>query len=349
MVNIGIDCRLASSPTGLGRYTREIVSELVLLDSGVKWTLFVNESIDWIPKSEFISNIVTTNIPHYSLSEQIKFPRIIKKQNLDLLFVPHFNVPLNCPVPFVATVHDLILHSYPNQSSLIKRLAYKKLLLSTVRKSKSLIAVSKYTADEIEKAYGSEAFKKTTVVSEAVNPIFKKQSEEDSKSILKKYGIDKPFFMYIGNAKEHKNVNTLIQAFADAKIKDTELVLILSGPEAEKLKSPAEVKKIKNVADSDLPHIYSQARAFVTASLYEGFCLPILEARSCGCPVIASNSTAIKELGAPGVLLVEPNIAAFAEAFKNFVAPDFVEPSNRLWKDVALETQSILLQANQVQ
>jgi len=179
-----------------------------------------------------------------------------------------------------------------------------------------VIAISAFTESEIRNVYGKEL--PVTAVLEGVNPLYTPQSVQRRAEVKEAYALEKDFFLYVGNAKEHKNVRTLIRAFEKADLSDHELILVCGGVEAERLKPlPAGVRIISDVPDTDLPALYSAAMAFVTASLYEGFCLPVAEALACGCPVIATNGSAIREIAEGHAMLIEPTIDAFAEAMKH--------------------------------
>lgn len=339
MQKIGIDCRFSGVPTGLGRYTRELVPPLVRQVPDVQWVLFVRSKDElWLKDLPKSIQIVTADIPHYSLAEQTTLPKIIKVSGIDELFVPHFNVPFRCPVPFTVVVHDLILHRYPNQSSFVKRFAYRFLMKHAVKNAKSIISVSEFTASEIQKYYHQDS----TTVTEAVSAAFAAPNPPEIERVQQVHFLPEKYFLYVGNAKQHKNVQVLISAFVQAALKNTALILVSPGPEAAALQLPSTVRRLTNVPDEDLPVLYAKAQAFMTASLYEGFCLPVLEALSCDCPVIAANTSAIPELAAEGVVLVEPTAEAFTAALLNFSKPKHVAPPTRTWEQVAAEVWRIL-------
>ena len=303
---IGIDCRFMTTQSGIGRYTRELVTALKRRND--PWRYVFLES----------------DIKHYSLNEQIKMPSLIKKHRIDLMHFPHFNVPLRCPVPFITTIHDLILHHYPNQASILKRMAYKKLMKHAVKKSAHIITVSNFTASDITKTYGDNIKKKITVTYEGVSPQFKPASESEINRVCAKYNLptskqvneltskqSKSFILYVGTSKQHKNVQTLIDA-----VSDKPLVLVTSGKEVSKLKLTPNVTIIPEVDDTDLPALYSVAKCFITASLYEGFGLPALEAMACGCPVMASNRGSLPEILGEGASFVEPTVDKILEGIE---------------------------------
>lgn len=340
MKTILIDCRFAALHVGLGRYTRELVISLLKRESNMRFVLLVrNTREEWIPEG---TETLEANVPHYSIAEQIVLPRIIRGSNADILFSPHFNVPVFCPVPFVVTVHDLILHRYPNNASFLKQLVYRYTINRAVENAKSIVAVSHFTARELQEMYGSSIGEKTCVVSEGVNDMYRPASEADVGHVLKKHAINRPYFLYVGNAKQHKNVPLLLEAFRKSQKEDSDLLLISAGSEAQSLTLPAHVRVLSAVSDKDLPALYTGARALVTASLYEGYCLPVAEALACGCPVIASNRTAIPETASGHAMLVEPTVDAFAAAFENPPSP--IKPVVvGTWEKAAEVTEDVLL------
>lgn len=343
MIHIGIDCRFSFGHSGVGRYTREIVPPLLSGAGNHRFTLFVRSSAEeWLKNLSGNYSILEVDIPHYSLQEQMALPSHIRKSGIDLLFSPHFNVPLSLPVPYVVTIHDLILHRYPNQASLLRQWAYRFLMRQSVRRAERIIAVSAFTAGELVDVYGEAVAAKVVPIHEGISPRFSPRSEEEQHSVCRAYGITRDFFLYVGNAKEHKNVQLLVDAFVKAHLSDADLVLVTSGRETKRLNLPPNVMIVHSVADEDLPALYSAARATVTASLYEGYCFPVLEAAACGCPVIATNSSAIAEIAPSGALLVNATLDALTSAFTHppTCCGATVEPFS--WEEAGRKTLALL-------
>jgi len=342
MKKIGIDCRFASLQGGLGRYTRELVPHLIDRGDPIEYVLYVKSAgEEWLKDLQNIPKIIEASFEHYSMQEQTEFPEKIHKENLDLIFFPHFNIPLMCPTSFVVTVHDLILHRYPNKASFIKQKGYRLVMKQALKSSLGVIAVSNFTKDEIKKCYGKKIAEKVTVIPEGVSEIFKIQSDERKQEVRKKYSLEKDYFLYVGNAKEHKNVPMLIEAFRSLNDPNVELVLASSGKETNDLPLGDTVKLLSGVDDEDLPALYGGAKSFVTASLYEGFCLPILEAQACGCPVIATVKGAIPEVAGDQCVLTEPTVEDLALAMKN--PPNQVPVDQMKWDEIAAKTSDVLL------
>ncbi len=344
MRRIGIDCRFAATNSGLGRYTRELVTHLLTRDDGCEYVLFTDGDTNWIPFSAAHVTCLEVAFPHYSFAEQYRFPRFLRRSGIDLLFSPHFNVPFFCPVPFVVTIHDLILHHFPNQASLRKRSGYKILMRRVLHRARHIIAVSDFTARDITDFYGPRMAKKITVIHEGVSESFSPRGEAEKNAVMRKYDIHPPFLLYVGNAKEHKNVQMLIDAFQSFPPSDLSLLLVTGGKETGTLTIASKrVRLLPGLAEEDLPALYSAARCFVSASLYEGFGLPLLEAAACGCPAIVTDGGAFREIAPPGTVLIPPLASAFAQAFMHLPSP----PERVVllsWDEAAAKTADILRQ-----
>ncbi len=345
MKTILIDCRFAATKSGLGSYTRELVTHLLARDLPFQVKLLTRSAHEsWIPKGY---RPLVFDVPHYSIKEQLQFQSVLSEAEPHLLFSPHFNVPLFSSVPYVVTIHDLILHRYPNQASAPKQLAYRFLIAQAIRRARSVITISQFVRGEICTRYGSNVAKKMAVIREGVSEAYVPQAPEVVHAFQKKYGIDRPYFLYVGNAKEHKNVQMLIDAYEALRSPDKDFLLLTGGPEASNLRVPRGVRFLQNIPAEEMPALYSAAYCTLTASLYEGYCLPVAEALACGCPVIAANRTAIPEAAQGKATLIEPTKGAFMQAMAAPLSPR--EPyAAETWAHAAEETASHLARALQL-
>ena len=313
---IGIDCRFAATNSGIGRYTRELVKHLLQRNDPWEYVLFTVQDAQ-TGLEEILNEKRVTHFPfpisYYSLKEHFLFPHALRKSGISLLHSPHFNVPLFCGVPFIATIHDLILHKFPNEASLPKRLAYRMLMRNTVRSAQHLIVVSNATAEDVKETYGERIHAKISVIHEGIGEEFCPASEEEKERVRNHYRLPAQFFLYVGAAKEHKNVQMLIDACPENQV----LVLVTGGKEAEKLKLKSNVTILSAVSDEDLPALYSSARCLISPSLAEGFNFPVLEALSSGCPVIATNRGSTPEVVGKFATLIEPTLDALRRAMEN--------------------------------
>ncbi|MDH4330193.1 MAG: glycosyltransferase family 4 protein [Candidatus Moranbacteria bacterium] len=318
---IGIDARFYGPfGKGLGRYVQKLIENLEMIEndspeSDREYFVFLRkENIDeYEPKNERFHKVLA-HYQWYTFSEQINMPRLLNKYKLDLVHFPHFNIPILYFRPFVATIHDLILLNFPTVRGTtlnplwykVKFLAYKLTIGLGIRRARKVIAVSEFTKNDILKHYKSIDEEKIVVTHEACDREEKVEIDAEKNSeILKKYGIIKPYVLYVGNAYPHKNLERLIECFLDINRKNENLHLVLVGKKDyfyEKLERLREKLNVKNVIfagfipDKDLGVVYENAKLYVFPSLYEGFGLPPLEAMNRGVPVVSSSHLCMKEI-----------------------------------------------------
>lgn len=312
-MRIGIDARFFGTlGKGLGRYTQQLIEHLEEADTENEYVIFLRqENFDaYVPKNSNFTKALA-DIPWYSWREQIIFPKILAWYRLDLMHFTHFNVPLLYRRPFVLTVHDLILFHFPTFRATtrsifvygIKYLAYRLILRSALRRALCVLAVSRFTKRDIEEHFPFSRGKIviTYQAATALGSCF--ESSMHPESFLEKCGILKPYFLYVGNAYPHKNLERLLLAFSTLRKNNAQLVLV--GKEDyfyRRLRRFAEKKNVSRVVftgevtDEELAFLYQSAVAYVFPSLYEGFGLPPLEAMAQGTPVLSSSVTAMPEI-----------------------------------------------------
>ncbi|MDP1845313.1 MAG: glycosyltransferase family 1 protein [Candidatus Moranbacteria bacterium] len=336
-MRIGIDARFYGSVgKGLGRYTQKLIENLEKISTpyGNRYFIFLRKENweEYQPQNNNFTKVLA-DIPWYSVREQIIFPRILKRLNLDLVHFPHFNVPYFYSGKFVVTIHDLILFHFPTRrastlSPLFYRLklaAYKIVIKNAVRNARAILAVSEHTRKDILKHFKTNP-DKVFVTHEAVDLLPAIPSDLPRQEVLKKYGIMKPYILYVGNAYPHKNLDVLATAFREVIRKHPLLRLVLVGKEDyfyRRLKKFVGDGKIKNiifagfVGDNYLPIVYQEAQAYIFPSLYEGFGLPPLEAMREGTPVISSESSCLPDILGEAAYYFDPKAAGeIAEAIE---------------------------------
>ena len=320
-MKIGIDARMYGTGfTGIGRYTAELINHLARLDDHNEYVLFMRkEAFDDFkcPNERFKKRLA--DFSHYSMGEQWGFNRLLKAEKLDLMHFTHFNAPLLYKGPFVVTIHDLTLSFFPGKkmNHWYHRVAYHKVIKNVTQKAKCIIAVSENTKyDLVNTLHVSE--KKVSVIYNGISPHFGGIKPTSKSALMKGTGLSKPFFLYTGVWRDHKNVVGLIKAFASFNAAhDTQYELVITGkpnttyqevPDAiRSLGVEGQVHLVGLVSEEDLYGLYQNALAYVFPSFYEGFGLPPLEAMQCGTPVLASNTSAIPEVcGEGNALFFDP-------------------------------------------
>ena len=332
LLRIGVDARFYGPVgKGLGRYVQEVVDNVLLInqDNGNEFEFVVflgPDNFDQFACSNPLVSKRKIALSWYSWREQLFFPFIIKKEKIDLMHYPHFNVPIFCPVAFVVTIHDLILTRFSSRRASmlpasfywLKQLAYRLIIKIAVKRARRIITVSKFTKDDIVKQLGVSA-EKIVVTYEGVanlslNKTPAKRVSVIDTDILKKYDISKPYLLYVGNAYPHKNLIKFLEVFNNLRLQhpDFNISLVMVGKDDyfyQRVKQTAKKLNLWHkgaassivlfpgyVPDVDLEILYRRARLYVFPSLYEGFGLPPLEAMSQSCPVISSNQASLPEI-----------------------------------------------------
>jgi glycosyltransferase involved in cell wall biosynthesis len=230
------------------------------------------------------------------------------------LFVsPGYNAPLGAPCPFVFCVHDLNHLVMSENSNALKRAYYRLIMKPALHRARTVLTVSEFARRSIcEWAELPESRVRNVGngISDAFVPAALRQ--DDGKQ---------PYFLYVGNHKPHKNFDRLLEAFALSKVRNDFLLMSTGSPterlsrRMDELKLEGRVKFAGEVSDNELASLYRGATALVLVSLYEGFGLPLIEAMSCGTPVITSNVASMPEVAGNAAIQVNPlDVAAIAES-----------------------------------
>lgn len=273
---------------------------------------------------------ITTDMP-VSIKNGHQFLRKLRSYDTDLYHLPHQQFARYSNIinkPCVITVHDLSLQcsSLFNLNARMK--IYMKFDILGIKNAKHIIAISKYTKSDLISKLNISPDKISIVYQGVDHNIYYPQ---------KPHSFDFEYVLYVGSEQPRKNLISLFKAFyilkKNNKFKDLKLVKI-GGPglEADRKATLDTINEFGLqedviftgfIPEADLPMYYSNAACFILPSLYEGFGLPLLEAMACGCPVIASNITAIPEVVGDAGMLVDPqDIKGIASAIEQVLSDE---------------------------
>lgn len=304
----GIDCRLWNE-TGVGRYTRNLVSVLHKIDHKNEYVLFVlkkdKEELSKLFQNEKWS-VVIADIRWHTIAEQQKFPQIIENENLDLMHFTYFSVPVRYSGKFVVTMHDMIpfVYSTGKASTLpmplfkAKRIAYKFIVKKALQKAEAVIVPTKAVGQDIQE-FVRIPNNKIELTYEGTSEFGREENPD--------LGLaSNSYFFYVGNAYPHKNLEKLLDGFLEFSSKNPEIKLVFAGKKDffyERLLEFPITKALGNSfvylespTDGELKYLYKHALSFVSPSLMEGFALPALEALSNGTNIILSDIPVFKEV-----------------------------------------------------
>jgi glycosyltransferase involved in cell wall biosynthesis len=209
----------------------------------------------------------------------------------------YFTYPRNWHGYQVLTVHDMIPELFPNtfERNGLEQFLYRK--KKCIEQADVIICVSETTKRDLLNLYDTRE-KKVVVIHNGFNPSFANQSRVPGLREL-----PQNYILYIGGRFSYKNFNLLLNSYSKWKHKrDIKIVVVGNPINAEeqnilrKLNIESEIIFVGNVSDDILSGIYKNALALIYPSLYEGFGLPLLEAASSGCPVVASRIPSTVEM-----------------------------------------------------
>lgn len=323
-MRIGIDARWYGPRVGgggLGRYVAELVNHLQELDRQNEYVIFLKKENfhEFVVKRPNFSKRLL-DVPWYSLAEQRIIPREVAAAKVDMMHYPHWNVPLFSRVPFVVTIHDLILLEDPasarstTKGALVhglKTAGFRIVLEHAVHGSRHIITVSEATKRSILNHFRVKAQKISVIHNGVTKP------SEGRGVALRNLGVIEPYILYVGNHYPHKNLSTLLESFAAFLPRHSSVQLVLAGKfdefsrrlaaEADALSIPRESIRFLNLpSDEEIGALYRHASLLAYPSRIEGFGIPPLEALASGTKVMASNIPALQEVLGDAVRYVDP-------------------------------------------
>jgi len=312
-MNIAIDARFyGTGHTGLGRYTTNVLKYLPNhLPGQTLQVLLRDAAFDHFPS---FNNVVKIHaeIPHYSLSEQLTLPKILKNIQADLLYTLHFNAPILSKIPKIVTVHDLIKSHFTGLDTTtharwlytLKRLGYNTVLSKTLSTASAIIVPTNTVKTDILSLFPQVVSRSIYAIPEAPDAVFRSPTTTSTT-----HNLPSKYILFVGNAYPHKNLDILLKAATN--LKDYDLVIVAKRtPFLTKVLAPydpSHIHVLSELDDKQLVTLYRHASVFVTPSLMEGYGLVGLESLMVGTPVVASNIPVYREVYGDKVSYFDPS------------------------------------------
>lgn len=250
----------------------------------------------------------------YTIAELLTIGHQVNGLSVDLFHAPHYTLPYGLRVPSVVTIHDLIHLRFPQYFSFPQRTYARAVIGHACRVAKAVIVDAGFTKGDITSMF-DVPHERIHVIPLGVAPEFKPAaSAAEGRAELVTMGFEDPYVLYVGGLKPHKNVATLLKAFAQFRHRDTSRLVIsgenlwVNGELAQLTEDLGIKRRLLSLPMNSqrLIRLYQGATVVVVPSLYEGFGLPILEAMACGAPVIGARAASIPEVIGEGGMLFDP-------------------------------------------
>jgi len=236
--------------------------------------------------------------------------------NPDLIHANNFFPPTKLQkARLVYTLYDLSFLEHPEWSTEQNRTGCSNGVFNASLYADHCIAISEHTKKAFLHYFPHYPEDRITVVYLGTRETLNSNMDVDLKDkVLKKFNINKEFWLGVGTIEPRKNYRLLIEAYAE--LKDEKRLLVIAGGKGwfesdlggmvKEYGIKDYVKFLGYVSDEELSALYSSCFAFIYPSFYEGFGLPVLEAMSCDAPVITSNTSSLPEVGGDAVLYINP-------------------------------------------
>ncbi len=318
-MRIAIDARKLHD-FGIGTYVRNLLHQLGRIDPDTEYVVLCQpEDREIIAK--FGGNVrpIVEPARPYSVAEQFRVPLALRREKVDLFHATHYVLPPLTRRRAIVTIHDCIHLMFPQY--LPNRLAHgyaKAFFWSATQQAERILTVSEASKRDILRLCDVPP-ERVAVIYNAIDERFRVTPNEEQVALVReRYQLDDDFVLYVGNIKPHKNVERLIDAFAQVRQAGLDhLKLLVIGDAITRYatlrravhrgKLHKHVRFLGFVPTETLAILYRLASVFVFPSLYEGFGLPPLEAMACGTPVVTSNISSLPEIAGDAAILIDPH------------------------------------------
>ena len=315
MAKIAIDARKYFD-FGIGSYIQNLASVLSGMHTTHEFTLIgasadvgrIEAPVGWHKEQ--------SDYGKYSIGEIAFLGRKALASGIELFHEPHYTLPAGLKGRSVVTIHDLTHLKMPQYFSVLQRGYAAMMMRYAVQNAGAIVAISQNTKNDILEAFRLQG-DSVTVVYLGVRPVFRRLEDTSSIERLRvSRGLQKPFVLFVGNVKPHKNIPALLSAFAQVQAKVSNLELVFAGgaclvnpslaEQARRLGITGSIHDLHHVSESELVAAYNAAEVVVLPSFYEGFGYPPLESMACGTPVVVSSGGALPEIVGDAATIVDP-------------------------------------------
>jgi glycosyltransferase involved in cell wall biosynthesis len=262
----------------------------------------------------------------------------------------------------ITYVHDLNFLRHPETVQKKVRDVLQRNLPLWMRRSRQLVTISEFSKREIIDLFSVDKTRIEVIYCGVDHALFYPRSQAETAAITQKYGVTKPYLMFLSNVEPRKNIDRLLAAY-EAAVADQSVSLLIVGADGWlNTATAATIERLRArgyeiiwpdayVPDADLPALLSGAQALVHPALYEGFGISPLQAMACGTNVIVSNTTSLPEVAGKAGIYVDPlNTESITLAIRKALAAKGLQPKKKIlaqaarfsWQKAAAELHDII-------
>lgn len=273
MKTVALDARLTRQMSvGMKSYATELAQRLPRVAPDLRFAVFSDGA-------------------NFGIDEQLRLPLAMRRAGADLAHFLSLYTPAFPPRPYVVTIHDLIHLRFPQYFKSKVGPYYKTIVRLACARAARVITDDDRTVSDLKQFLGVDPSRVRVIPLGANDRYY---------AAVEPYPAKRPYLLYVGNHRAHKDLATLFKAWAGLP-SYIALDLYVTGPDdlgdlSEFSRPAGRIVALGDVSDDELASYYAGARALAHPALCEGFGLPMLEAMAAGCPVVACEGAV------PGVL-----------------------------------------------
>lgn len=332
-MRVGIDAHsLGSKQSGNETYYRSLLRSLARLDSENDFLIYY--TMDGAVEALGLNNVRFAGRRLWSASPYLRIPFVLPTELLSEpvdVFHAQFIVPPFLKCRTVTTIPDIAYEHHPEFFPPCQVAWSKKLIPWSAKKADRIITVSQFSKEDLTKLYGINPDKIAVTYEGAGCEFYPRDRERAREHVTAKYGIERPFVLYVGRLQGRKNLVRLVEAYSRVRREGAEQQLVLVGkkdwmaqPILDKIAEldlTGDVVLTGYIPAEDLPWFYNAADVFVYASIFEGFGLPVIEAMASGTAVITSIGSSLEEVAGDAALIVDPlDVTSISSALRRMLS-----------------------------